>query len=49
MRILPQGDIEIEWYSVKGASICITIHIEAFFIHITLKGGGTCGDFISTG
>lgn len=24
---------KIEWYSVKDASICITIHIEAFFIH----------------
>lgn len=27
------GNTKIEWYSVKDASICITIHIEAFFIH----------------
>lgn len=27
------GNTKIEWYSVNGASICIVIHIEAFFIH----------------
>lgn len=30
--------LKIEWYSVKDASICITIHIEAFFIHFLDKG-----------
>lgn len=46
------SNTKIEWYSVKDASICITIHIEAFFIHnfnTTFIGGGACGDFIRAG